>query len=109
VSDYNDGKWHGWNGGECPVHPKSVVDLRWKREYDTGDDNVEAGYGWDWDKVVAFRVVKLHHEPREWWATGNHLHDTKEEAEAFIAKVRAEYPHLNFEDHDPVLVREVLE
>ena len=22
---YNDGKIHGWNGGDCPVHPKSRV------------------------------------------------------------------------------------
>ena len=22
--DYNDGNWHGWDGGECPVHPESV-------------------------------------------------------------------------------------
>ena len=25
MTGYNDGKWHGWNGGECPVHPKSRV------------------------------------------------------------------------------------
>lgn len=25
--DYNNGKWHDWNGGECPVHPKSVVEV----------------------------------------------------------------------------------
>ena len=23
--NYNDGRWHGWNGGECPVHPETVV------------------------------------------------------------------------------------
>ena len=25
MTDYNDGKWHGWNGGECPVHPESEL------------------------------------------------------------------------------------
>ena len=29
TNTYNDGKWHGWNGGECPVHPKTVVDYLW--------------------------------------------------------------------------------
>lgn len=28
--DYNDGKIHGWNGGECPVHPETVV-MAWHR------------------------------------------------------------------------------
>jgi hypothetical protein len=109
MSNYNDGKWHGWNGGECPVHPKSIVNLRWERQYDTGDNDTKAGYGWDWNKVCAFRVVKPYHEPREWWATGTHLHDTKEEADAFLASLRAANPGLNFDKHEPVLVREVLE
>jgi hypothetical protein len=25
AADYNDGNWHDWRGGECPVHPKSEV------------------------------------------------------------------------------------
>ena len=25
MTNYNDGRWHGWNGGECPVHPETVV------------------------------------------------------------------------------------
>jgi hypothetical protein len=24
---YIEGKWYGWNGGECPVHPEAVVDV----------------------------------------------------------------------------------
>lgn len=24
--NYNDGKFHSWNGGECPVHPHTVVE-----------------------------------------------------------------------------------
>lgn len=79
--NYNDGKWHGWNGGECPVHPRTVVhfccmniaggkteasDLVWNNE----DDAVEDGV----DPVVAFRVIKEHREPLEFWVnptTGN--------------------------------------
>ena len=69
MTNYNDGKWHGWNGGERPVHPNTVVDvffadgrkgsskeeakvLRWSRISSIGD-------------IVAFRVVKEHREPRE--------------------------------------------
>ena len=26
MEDYNDGGWHLWNGGECPVHSKTVVE-----------------------------------------------------------------------------------
>ncbi len=25
MTDYNNGDWWGWNGGECPVHPKSEI------------------------------------------------------------------------------------
>ena len=25
--DYNNGKWHGWNGGHRPVHHESVIDV----------------------------------------------------------------------------------
>lgn len=62
--DYNDGKWHGWNGGECPVHPKSKIDAnngRW------------AGFAAeiDWQNFRgALRVLAAHVEPqkpREFW------------------------------------------
>lgn len=29
MTDYNDGNWHFWNGGECPVHPESMIDMVW--------------------------------------------------------------------------------
>jgi hypothetical protein len=105
--NYNDGKWHGWNGGECPVHPESVVEVcsavETVRKTEATPENVY------WPNVIAFRVVEPYHEPREWWATGNHLHDTKEEADNFLASLRAANPGLNFDTHEPVLVREVLE
>lgn len=25
MTDYRDGYWHRWNGGECPVNPKDKV------------------------------------------------------------------------------------
>ena len=97
MTDYNDGNWHGWNGGECPVHPKSVV------EYITATDG-ESTYGevearrlsWVDDEdgwiVVAFRVVKEYREPRECWAYLTHMFDSLEKAEAFRARVDAANP-----------------
>jgi len=73
--NYNDGNWHGWNGGECPVHPETEIDAM----YDDGMRvSGKAGgkkyVGWTWEgngsKVIAFRVVKEYREPqkpREWW------------------------------------------
>lgn len=64
MTDYNDGKWHGWNGGECPVHPKSIVQAMeengsgWKSEAENCDWRLMCG---------AFRVTKEYREPREFW------------------------------------------
>jgi len=72
LPDYNDGKWHGWNGGECPVHPKTEVDAVFG---DGGFQPFIIGECLDWSgpeklprsHVVAFRVVKEYREPREFW------------------------------------------
>ena len=74
MTNYNDGKWHGWNGGECPVHSQTVVDYVW---FDEGDEDELCGTtkgraAYDavaWGQVVKFRVVKEHKEPREFWVT----------------------------------------
>ena len=78
MTDYNDGNWHGWNGGECPVHPLSLVEVRFVdgdrthfRQTDTAGEHV-----WEWtddyDDIVVFRVVKPYVEPEtrtgECWA-----------------------------------------
>ena len=65
MTDYNDGKIHGWNGGECPVHPKTVVNV-WRRCCDTYE--LEAG-GLLWQghrgifDIIAFRVTKAYVAP----------------------------------------------
>ncbi len=28
MTDWNNGQIHGWNGGDCPVHPETVVEYR---------------------------------------------------------------------------------
>lgn len=70
--DYNDGNIHGWNGGDCPVHPKSIV-LVWT---DEGAAGAHMGwpastYGWSGDNDVpirAFKVIKVYEEPKSLWA-----------------------------------------
>lgn len=70
MTDYNDGQIHGWNGGECPVHPKTVVEV-WFRCKDS--DITEAGRGIEWmhkgyfDDIIAFKVVKPYVEPKVIW------------------------------------------
>jgi hypothetical protein len=71
MTDYNDGKWHGWNGGECPVHPRSTVEPIWlEGRQGKGSLILEAervSWGGKFDVPVAFRVIKEHREPRKWW------------------------------------------
>lgn len=107
MTNYNDGKWHGWNGGECPVHPKSTVELRWSE--DTGESNSKADFYqtecWTHEDdtcnhIIAFRVIKEHREPREWWIGCNGF--------AYSAREAAE-DSLKGTLVDPIHVREVLE
>ena len=84
--------WYGWNGGECPVHPETVI------------DGTERGIFWekaiavelDWPSFRgAFRIIKLHVEPREFWIFGRRVFDTAREAKQAFPGV------------DPIHVREV--
>lgn len=66
MTDYNNGEWHGWNGGECPVHPRTVV----RAATSTGSKSpARAGHvNWESeDLVIAFQVTKEYKEPREFW------------------------------------------
>lgn len=70
MTNYNDGNFHGWNGGECPVHPRTMVEYVCR---DTlRDEDVAGNLVWDeadeeCDPIIAFRVTKERKEPREWW------------------------------------------
>lgn len=65
VPDWNNGQIHGWNGGDCPVHPKTVVEC-WMRV--DGWAHCKAGE-LDWGHsekgfdIIAFQVVKEYVEP----------------------------------------------
>ena len=67
--NYNDGKWHGWNGGGCPVHPLSEVEAVWHDENRrTSGIRCGAAHGGAWfNQILKFRVIKEHREPREFW------------------------------------------
>ena len=60
--DYNDGKIHVWSGGgECPVHPKSTVELSygWRWILEVRAETV----GWSRSQPFLSRVTKQHIEP----------------------------------------------
>lgn len=72
MTDYNDGKWHGWNGGGCPVNIQSRVEVIWQHtDGEIGLRSSIAGNiafaGNQCGSVIAFRVTREHREPREFW------------------------------------------
>jgi hypothetical protein len=76
MSDYNDGKIHGWNGGECPVHPESVVKV-WRRNGGYISSTFlarELYWGHDGAKgdIIAFQVTKPYAEPKVIWVNECH-------------------------------------
>jgi hypothetical protein len=84
---YNDGKWHRWAGGECPVHPSNVVQIKYLHNNCISDLETDA-IDFHWDSVhapiIAFRVTKVHVEPpkvpREFWvpkATAESFYERK--------------------------------
>jgi hypothetical protein len=103
-TNYNDGKWHGWNGGECPVHPETLVDIV-DEEGETFSDH-KAGAA-DWERcdmfvpIIAFRVTKEHKEPREWLIAVNARGGVVDSDAADSVFFKANYP-------DAIHVREVI-
>jgi hypothetical protein len=95
--NYNDGNWHGWNGGECPVHPKSLLEVIY---LDNGLSCIDDAFSGACDfsagaelPIIAFRVIKEYREPREWWIDP--------EGRAFAGEELCPKPYIH--------VREVLE
>ena len=87
MTDYNDGNWHGWDGGECPVHHKTVVEAVWhdprmERAGMSGPRpaKVENEPTLAWVHVVKFRVVKEYPERREFWIVGAYAFESHREA-----------------------------
>jgi hypothetical protein len=72
MTEYVTGQIYGWNGGKCPVHPKTVVNV-W---YRNGKTNMSAQAVYFWWKhpdnenggdIVCFQVVKPYAEPKVIW------------------------------------------
>jgi len=73
MTNYNDGKWHGWNGMECPVHPESEVEMVWPSGMypDKANRQTRVAKHFSWkacgdDVPCLFRVIKEHREPKEY-------------------------------------------
>jgi len=68
MTNYNDGKWHGWNGGVMPVQGRSLIDVVFRCQ---GYRESKKANSWSWDcpeePIIAFRVTKEYKEPREYW------------------------------------------
>ena len=57
--------WYGWNGGECPVHPDTVVQT--SGAWGLGCEIQAKCVAWDSTGMSAFRIIKLHLEPKVIW------------------------------------------
>lgn len=88
MTNYNDGKIHGWNGGDCPVHPETVVRY-WLRNKAIATESYRAsGLRWahrdESGDIIAFQVVKAYAEPKVIWvneyADGCHVAFESKEA-----------------------------
>lgn len=91
MSEYESGVWYGWNGGDCPVDPRTKVEVAIRYDHtkriSTGDHTYAGDYRWDADRVaviVAFLIVEVY-SPKEFWLTewqdGTYeLHSTEEKA-----------------------------
>jgi hypothetical protein len=70
VRDYNDGQIYGWNGGECPVHPETVVKF-WMRDGYSVPEGIGRSLRWSAlgasSDIIAFQVVKAYVEPKVIW------------------------------------------
>lgn len=98
MTNYNDGKWHGWNGGECPVHPQSVGDITYFDGVTYKDCKLAQ---FDRELPLLFRVIKEYREPREFTL---YVDDMGNAVTWYSGDLRSDLPHCQV-----IKVREVLE
>ena len=89
MTDYNDGKWHGWNGGECPVDLDAEIEIRWADPKECANNHSGRAGQWDarcWNdpplfgQIIAFRVTKpAPPKPREGYVIRQVFYETLEE------------------------------
>jgi hypothetical protein len=85
-TNYNDGKWHRWSGGKCPLYPKTRVEAILTRDVKPVSGMASA-FTWDHenDPILAFRVTEEYVEPqapRELWVSLNDYQGHETEADA---------------------------
>ena len=114
MTDYNDGKIHGWNGGPCPVHPKTEVRVWW-RDGGLGKplvselrwDHIDLG-----GDIIAFQVVTPYIDPvppRECWSFCSLNFATEAAALDLRVRVAEDNPGKGYEDMPVTKWREVKE
>jgi hypothetical protein len=89
--NYNDGKWHQWNGSKCPVHPNSIVEMIAELNHGRIDAGRPASsFDWDHDPnpILVFRVTEEYVAPkelRELWVSENdyQAHETEADAQEY--------------------------
>jgi hypothetical protein len=99
MTDYNDGAWHGWNGGECPVHPESVIkyELRAGAVCEHPAGKLAWCHAETRSDIIHFRVIRPYVAPREGWIVPGQLYDSARQA-------KIAHPGV-----DPIRVKEVKE
>jgi len=98
MTNYNDGKWHSWVGGDRPIHCNSIIEAVYVTDLGVKMDFRSPAGDKLWDRAFLFRVVEEHKDLREFW----------------IVKVAGELPEVH--GHKPIFhdgievihVREVL-
>ena len=100
TKDFNDGIWHSWGGGKCPLHASTLVDAT----YTSGRTyrGIKAVY-LSWGSPILFKVVEEYKETLEFWIADHVLFESKEQAANWI-KFSS-----NNKSQKPILVREVRE
>ena len=72
MDDYNDGEFHLWHGGDCPVHPQTVVDVRLRVQHRGATEGPANKFTWRHGvllggyneyEIICFRVVKPYRAP----------------------------------------------
>jgi hypothetical protein len=71
MTEYVTGQIYGWNGGECPVHPETKVEV-WFRTGVWANKKGDAGIcSWDHSDdgtdIVCFQVVTPYVGPKTLW------------------------------------------
>jgi len=67
MTNYNDGKWHSWAGGDRPIHCNSIIEAIYVTDLGVKMDLRSPAGDLLWDSAFLFRVVEEHKELREFW------------------------------------------